>query len=51
MAGFEHFGLADAGEIGIRVIWPDGAKSETVYVGPNQALTLIRTAKGLKARR
>lgn len=50
-AGFQHFGLGDAGEIGIRVTWPDGTRSETIHVGPDQALTLVRSAIGLKVRR
>ena len=41
-AGPEHFGLGPAINVKIRIIWPDGAKSDWIGALANQHLTLSR---------
>lgn len=50
-SGFEHFGVGQAGEVSIRVTWPDGERSSLVHVMPNQYVTLTRTDQGLEVHR
>lgn len=40
--GAEHFGLGPLEEVRIRVIWPDGTRSDWVPVSANQAVTVSK---------
>lgn len=42
IAGFHHFGLGSEGQAQIRVIWPDGAKSEWQDYASNQLIRIQR---------
>jgi hypothetical protein len=37
-----HFGLGAAENAEIRIIWPDGKKTDWINVGSNQAFTITR---------
>ncbi len=41
-AGFQHFGLGDAGEVELRVIWPQGAVGDWQTMESNQTVQLRR---------
>lgn len=43
----EHFGLGEAEDADVRVIWPDGAVSDWVEIGVNNRWKLLRDGGGL----
>ncbi|MEM9224210.1 MAG: CRTAC1 family protein [Pseudomonadota bacterium] len=50
-AGFEHFGLGDAAEGRLRVIWPDGDVSPWSDVSANHHLVITRNSESLSISR
>ena len=46
-AGPVHFGLGDAAQAEVRIIWPDGTGSDWVSIAANQRATLRRNGTGL----
>ena len=47
-AGAQHFGLGDARDVRLRVIWPDGAVSGWVSATANRRITLRRDGDGVR---
>jgi enediyne biosynthesis protein E4 len=41
-SGPEHFGLGDVSDVKVRVIWPDGMKTDWMAAGASQQLTINR---------
>ncbi len=42
IAGFQHFGLGSEDQVQVRMIWPDGSKSEWLDYQPNQIIRFYR---------